>query len=126
MLRRVLFKKYVDEVLNLLDRKGELFFGQILKETGINPSNLTSLLKELQSEELIENVEKRDYEGGRVKSYYSLTPKGKKALLILKIIDKLDNLEDNQNITIHYNVVNGDNNKIISNSTINNSSINIK
>ncbi len=98
MIRRILLKKNVDKILDLLDKEGELFFGQILRKTGINPSNLTILLTDLQLEGLIAKEEKSDYEGGRVKSYYKITDKGRQARYILKIMDMIDSLKEGQKL----------------------------
>ena len=43
MIRKTLMKKNVDKILELLEEEGEMFFGQLQRKTGINPSNLTYL-----------------------------------------------------------------------------------
>jgi len=124
MILRVLAKKHTKNILELLNDKN-MYFGELQKTLKVNPNVLTKILNEMLKEDLIKKWEEKSTQKFG-KSYYGITTKGKKALIVLNIIDKLDNLEDNQNIIIHYNVVNGDNNKIISNSTINNSHIDIK
>jgi len=124
MLLKTLSKKYVKEILSLLNHN-KLHFEQIQRETGINSGNLTNLLKELRKEGLVENIKQKDVEGGRLKSYYFLTSKGKKALTVLNIIDKLDNIENSNNIAIHYTIVKGDNNKVVSGNNISNSSLHL-
>ncbi|WP_048056382.1 ArsR family transcriptional regulator [Methanocaldococcus fervens] len=114
MIRKTLMKKNVDKILELLEEEGEMFFGQLQRKTGINPSNLTLLLSELLLEGLVSKTEKSDYEGGRVKSYYSITERGKEALKILKLLKTFEKLKDNQALEIHFKVIDLDSQNSIS------------
>jgi len=73
MIMKTISKKYANEILELLAKHDELYFGQIQKFTGINPRNLSDLLKELERENLIVKTEKREGNTQHLKKYYSIT-----------------------------------------------------
>jgi len=118
---KVLAKKHTKNILELLDDKN-MYFGELQKTLKINPNVLTKVLNEMIKEGLIKKWEEESTQKFG-KSYYGITDKGKKALTVLNIIDKLDNLEKGNNIVIHYTIVKGDNNKVVSGNNMSNSTI---
>ena len=88
---KTISKKYANEKLKLLSKHDELYFGQILKLTGINPKNLSNLLKELEQEKLIIKTEKGKGDTQHLKKYYKLTQIGKQILQLLNKIEQLSN-----------------------------------
>ena len=93
MLIRVLSKKYVKEILELLDKKGELHFSQIHKEVSTHMSSLNRTLTELVKSGLI-SKRKENSKQALPKTYYKLTEKGKKALIFYKLEEEFENLKD--------------------------------
>ena len=118
---KVLAKKHTKNILELLDDKN-MYFGELQKTLKVNPNVLTKVLNEMIKEGLIKKWEEESTQKFG-KSYYGITGKGKKALTVLNIIDKLDNIENSNNIAIHYTIVKGDNNKVVSGNNISNSTI---
>jgi DNA-binding HxlR family transcriptional regulator len=121
MMLKVLAKKHTKNILELLDDKN-MYFGELQKTLKVNPNVLTKVLNEMIKEGLIKKWEEESTQKFG-KSYYGITDKGKKALTVLNIIDKLDNLEKGNNIVIHYTIVKGDNNKVVSGNNMSNSTI---
>jgi len=80
-------------VLKLLYEKGELHFGDILRELSISRSSLSNTLKELKNCGLI-TVRKIKEDQRLPKTYYKLTEKGKKALIFYKLEEEFENLKD--------------------------------
>lgn len=125
LLYIVLSKRYAKEVILSLDKWGELHFTPIQKQLNIHKSTLSKLLSYLESIGLVEkrvdniNVKKR----GIPRTYFKLTPKGKKIAKLLKKIDELEReLELSNNSVVISGNVSGEN-IIIGN---NNSTIHIK
>ena len=96
---KLLAKKHVKEILELLNENEELYFGQILREININQSNLSKLLNELVKAGLVEKWEEK--EGYKLpKSYYKITKKGQQALVFYNLDAKFRDIPDNQFLKI--------------------------
>ncbi|AAB98954.1 TPA: helix-turn-helix transcriptional regulator [Methanocaldococcus jannaschii] len=116
MLIGILSKKYVKEILELLNEKGELHFSQIHKEIPTHMSSLNRTLNELVKLGLI-SKRKEDNKQALPKTYYKLTPLGKKALLLYEVEKIIENSKNNQNIIIQ--IINGKNHNIINAKIVN-------
>ena len=99
IILKLLAKKHVKEILELLNEKEELYFGQILREMNINQSNLSKLLTELVTAGLVEKWEEKE-KYKFPKSYYKLTKKGRHALIFYNLDAKFKNIPDNQFLKI--------------------------
>ncbi|WP_232210830.1 winged helix-turn-helix domain-containing protein [Methanothermococcus okinawensis] len=96
---KLLAKKHIKEILELLNKNEEMYFGQILRIININQSNLSKLLNELVNAGLVEKWEEK--EGYKLpKSYYKITKKGRQALIFYKLDDKFKDIPDNQFLKI--------------------------
>jgi len=119
MLLKILSKDYTKKLLELLNKNKEVSYGELENNLQISSSTLSKILKELQEQNLI--TYKKVAETKRIpKKYYSLTEKGKKAILIYELEDKIEHLKSNQNIVI--NIVNSKNHTVINNANV----VNIK
>ncbi|MBA2864026.1 transcriptional regulator [Methanococcus maripaludis] len=97
MFLKVLSKKNTKEVLYLLEKNEELYFSQILNETGAFKSNLSNLINELIDFGLISKREEaEELKQQKIpKVYYKLTNIGKEALKIYEIEENLEKLKTN-------------------------------
>ncbi|WP_181493501.1 MarR family transcriptional regulator [Methanococcus maripaludis] len=83
---KLLSKAYATDVLNLLNERGEMYFGEILNELDIHKSNLSKLLAEIEENGLVSLKEVS--ENKRMpKKYYKLTKKG------LEILNRCNEIE---------------------------------
>ncbi len=99
IILKLLAKKHVKEILELLNENEELYFGQILREININQSNLSKLLNELVKAGLVEKWEEK--EGHKLpKSYYKITKKGQQALVFYNLDAKFRDIPDSQFLKI--------------------------
>ncbi len=119
MLIKTLGKTYVKEILTLLNEHGELHFSEINKYIPTHKSSLNRTLSFLIKEGLIKKRQE-SLKTPLPKSYYSLTEKGKKAILLYELENKIEHLKNNQNIVI--NIVNSKNHTVINNANV----VNIK
>ncbi|AEH06369.1 winged helix-turn-helix transcriptional regulator [Methanothermococcus okinawensis] len=121
MLLKILSRKYTKKLLNMLNDKGRVSYGELENTLKISSSTLSQILKELQDYNLI--TYKKVAENKRIpKKYYSLTEKGKKALIFYKLEQELEKLDENQNIIIKYQIINSKNHTVINNANV----VNIK
>jgi len=117
-LLKVIAKPNSKKVLLLLNEKGSLNFGQILKETKLSKSSLSDTLKELHSYNLI-NIKEEKIDDRIPRKIYSLTERGKKALIIYQLEKELENLKENQTIVINYKIINCKNHNVINANVVN-------
>jgi len=96
----LLGKRYVKEILRVLDEHGPLNYGRLKKLSGCPDGTLTHRLNELEEAGLVKTYEK--------KSRYRLpqrickiTNLGKKALVLYEIDEELTQLGENQKIEYH-------------------------
>jgi len=92
MVTRVLFKKHVREVLELLGQHDELYFSEISERLGVHQGSLSRLMKELSDEKLIEK-RREEKDVALPKAYYALTKIGKTALAIYEIVNKIEEMQ---------------------------------
>jgi len=118
MLMSILSRKYPKKILILLEKHNKLYFSEINKYIPIHKGSLSRILSELVENELLTKWEEEPNKK-MSKTYYSLTNKGKKALLLYKIEEELENLENNQNIIINYHIVNSKNHNVINANVVN-------
>ncbi|ACX72455.1 transcriptional regulator, ArsR family [Methanocaldococcus vulcanius M7] len=91
MIIKTLSKKYVREILEILNNKGVLTFSQLQKETKLHQGTLSRLLSELIEEGLVEKwTEETEYM--LPKSCYKITQKGKNALILYKLDDFIEKI----------------------------------
>ncbi|WP_423792105.1 MarR family winged helix-turn-helix transcriptional regulator [Methanocaldococcus indicus] len=82
-LLKILAKKYVIDILELLNEHGELGYSDIWKTLVIDKGTLSKLLKELEDEDLVLRREERT--DRRIpRAYYRLSPYGKEIVKICK------------------------------------------
>ncbi|AAB98353.1 hypothetical protein MJ_0361 [Methanocaldococcus jannaschii DSM 2661] len=104
MILKILAKKHVKDVLKLLNSK-DMYFSELQKTLNLHPKILDSILSDLVNEGFVEKREgESPYKFGKV--YYSITPRGKRALEILDLIETFDTLREGQDIVINYKIVN--------------------
>jgi DNA-binding HxlR family transcriptional regulator len=106
---KIISKAYAISVLDLLYKKGEMYFGEILKDLKIHKSNLSKLLSELEECELIESREVR-VNKRFPKKYYKLTDKGIKTIKLCHELEKIEK----KNMSSSFITI-GNNNIIIGN-----------
>ncbi|MBA2864024.1 MarR family transcriptional regulator [Methanococcus maripaludis] len=92
MVTRVLFKKHVREVLELLGKHEELYFSEISELLGVHQGSLSRVMKELTDEKFIEK-RKEEKDVALPKAYYALTKIGKTALDIYDIVNKMEKMQ---------------------------------
>ncbi len=107
---KTISKAYAIDVLDLLYKNGEMYFGEILKDLKIHKSNLSKLLSEMEECELIESREVR-VNKRFPKKYYKLTNKGLKTIKLCYELEKIEK----SNISSSF-ITLGNNNIIIGNS----------
>jgi DNA-binding HxlR family transcriptional regulator len=118
MMLKILSKKHVRDILYLLEGHEKLYVSQIQQFLNIDIGNLSSLLRLLLKNGLVDT--KKIYDGaGLPKTYYWLTKKGKDAIVIYEMCNKLDNTDTSKhsisignnhgNISIGNNNIVGDN-----------------
>ena len=89
MILKLLSKKYVMDILYLLDEHGELGYSEIWKLVLIGKGLLSRILKELEGEKIVSRREER--QDRRIpRAYYSLTPYGKEIVNACKILDDIE------------------------------------
>ncbi|MBA2861023.1 transcriptional regulator [Methanococcus maripaludis] len=88
MILKILSKKHVKEILKTIESHKSIYYGQLKKETGLNSGNLSKLLNELLDFGFI-TKEEVPTDTKIINVYYDLTEKGKEALKVYEIIDKL-------------------------------------
>ena len=118
MLLKVLAREYPRKILNLLNEKEVMYFRQINEEIPIHKSSLARILNELVKYGLLEKWEEPT-DDKRKKTYYKLTEKGKKALIIYQLEKELENLKENQTIIINYKIINCKNHNVINANIVN-------
>jgi len=115
MLFRLLSKKYVKDIILLLDARGEMGFSELRDTFNIDKSYLSRLLCELEDNGIISRrevvIDRR-----MPRSYFKLTPFGKKVIQLYELEDKLRS--ETSSITINGNIT-GNNNIIIGGSSHN-------
>ncbi|WP_292459329.1 MarR family transcriptional regulator [Methanothermococcus sp.] len=115
MLFRLLSKKYVKDIIQILNTKGEIGFSELKSKLNVDKSYLSRLLCELEDNQIISR--KEIIMDRRIpRSYFKLTPLGKKIIQLYELEEKLE--KEKSNIII------GDNNIIANN--IQNSHISFK
>ncbi|MCS3901372.1 winged helix-turn-helix domain-containing protein [Methanococcus voltae] len=87
---KLLARKNVRKILDILEREKELYFREISKNTGINTGNLSEDLNKLYYKGLV-SKRSEDIEKNLPKVYYSITDLGKDALSIYQDVDLLEN-----------------------------------
>ena len=90
---KTIAKPQSKRVLKLLNEKGELHFGDILRELNISRSSLSNTLKELKECGLI-TMRKIKEDQRLPKTYYKLTEKGKKALIFYELEKEFEHLDN--------------------------------
>ncbi|XRO77330.1 MarR family transcriptional regulator [Methanocaldococcus sp. 10A] len=116
---KILAKKYVEDILLLLDRNEVMNYTDIWKTLVIDKGTLSKILKDLEDEELVYRLEVREEDRRMPRVYYKLTPYGKE---IVKLCKQLDNVVKNKQKLLSI----GDNNINIQLNNTSNSNINIK
>ena len=118
MLLKILGKKHVREILLLLNTHGELYFSQIHEYMPTHTSVLGRTLSELVKSGLITKRKEIVDNLSFVRSCYTLTDFGKKAVKLYGYAEQLEKeLEEKHSININVNI--GDNTIIANNSNIN-------
>ena len=125
IMLQIISKKNNKEILKLLAKYKELHYGALKRYSTLSSRSLSNALNELVENNLIKKRDEPfDKSTKRIpKTFYSLTPLGKKALKIYELAEQLEQERDSEqtnNITI-----NGNNNGIIVGS-ISNSKVHIK
>jgi len=122
----VIVKKNNRRVLKLLDKFGELYYGELKKTLKIDSTTLSMALNELVDNKLVKRREEPEPSKRIPKVYYSLTPLGKEALKIYELAEELERkkeegIKENSGV-----IINGDANGSIIIGSASNSKINIK
>ncbi|MBP2171926.1 winged helix-turn-helix domain-containing protein [Methanococcus voltae] len=86
---KLLARKNVRKILDILEQEKELYFREISKNTGINTGNLSEDLNKLYYKGLV-SKRSEDIEKNLPKVYYSITDLGKDALSIYQDVDLLE------------------------------------
>ncbi|MBP2144152.1 DNA-binding HxlR family transcriptional regulator [Methanococcus voltae] len=86
---KLLARKNVRKILDILEQERELYFREISKNTGINTGNLSEDLNKLYYKGLV-SKRSEDIEKNLPKVYYSITDLGKDALSIYQDVDLLE------------------------------------
>lgn len=89
MILKLLSKKYVMDILHLLDAQGELGYSEIWKSVVIDKGLLSRILKELENEKIVSRREER-LDRRIPRAYYSLTPYGKEIVNACKILEDIE------------------------------------
>jgi DNA-binding HxlR family transcriptional regulator len=108
----VIVKKNNRRVLKLLDKFGELYYGELKKALKIDSTTLSMALNELVDNKLIKRREEPEPSKRIPKVYYSLTSLGKEALEIYELAEELERkreaeVKENFGITINGDVNGG-------------------
>ncbi|MBA2860853.1 DNA-binding MarR family transcriptional regulator [Methanococcus maripaludis] len=93
MLFKLLAKKYIKEILFLLNDKDEVSFGEIIDIFGMDKSNLSKLMKELEKNRLISRREEV-HELKIPKSFFKLTKKGNNTLELYNLEEKIQSEDE--------------------------------
>ncbi|ABR55545.1 transcriptional regulator PadR family protein [Methanococcus vannielii SB] len=96
MLLKLLTKKNVREVLELLANHGELYFSEIFKTLEINQGTLNKLMTELIENDIVKKRTEEE-EVALPKAYYSLTDYGKDVLEVYDLEKKLEGKKSSGN-----------------------------
>ena len=105
MIFKTLSKKGVKEVIEILGEGNKLCFSEIQKKLPDKyGKNLDKILKTLLSEGLVEKSVILD-ENKRVMIYYHLTGRGKVALTLYKIEERLDKIDNVSNVDLKWELV---------------------
>ena len=112
MLLKILGKKHVKEILLLLNAHGELYFSQIHEHIPTHTSVLGRTLSELVKSGLITKRKEIVDNLSFVRSCYSLTDLGKKAVKLYDYAEQLEKELEEKKHPININSI-GDNNIII-------------
>ncbi|AEK19510.1 hypothetical protein GYY_03155 [Methanococcus maripaludis X1] len=108
MLFKLLAKKYVKDILFLLNDRDEVSFKEILEIFGIDKSNLSKLMKELEKNYLVSRREE-SHELKIPKSFFKLTKKGQNAIKLYELEEKIQSGEEINEDSVF--VINGNNNQ---------------
>ncbi|MBA2846476.1 DNA-binding HxlR family transcriptional regulator [Methanococcus maripaludis] len=108
MLFKLLAKKYVKDILFLLKDKDEVSFKEILEMFGIDKSNLSKLMKELEKNYLVSRREET-HELKIPKSFFKLTKKGNNAIKLYELEEKIQSGEEISEDSVF--VIKGNNNQ---------------
>ena len=122
----VIVKKNNRRVLKLLDKFGELYYGELKKALKIDSTTLSMALNELVDNKLIKRREEPEPSKRIPKVYYSLTSLGKEALEIYELAEELERKKEERKKENSGVIINGDANGSIIISSVSNSKINIK
>ena len=115
MYLKILSRKHVKEILEIIEKHGSIHFGDLKKKSNINVGNLSKLLNILLDYNLITKTAVPT-DTKIVKTYYSITDMGKNAMRVFKLIDELDRKFENSSPnsisigTNHGNISIGNNN----------------
>ncbi|MBB6497563.1 MarR family transcriptional regulator [Methanococcus maripaludis] len=98
MILKVLSKKNMKEILELLYKHDELYFSQFLQKLGLNHNTISRVLNELIDLEMVSKRE--DDTGGHKlsKTYYKITEKGKKVIIFYELESVFEDLKPDQKI----------------------------
>jgi len=95
MILKLLAKKYVREILEMIEENEELYFSEIMNNLDTHQGSVGRLLSEMVEYDLLSKRE--DEEGKKLnKTYYSITEHGKLALKIYEYSDKLENIRESK------------------------------
>ncbi|MBA2853492.1 DNA-binding HxlR family transcriptional regulator [Methanococcus maripaludis] len=90
MIFKVLAKKFVREILEMLENVDEMYFSEIMNKLNTHQGTVGRVLGELVDYNLLSKRE--DEEGKKLnKTYYSITDDGREALEFYEYADRMEN-----------------------------------
>ncbi|MBA2851546.1 DNA-binding HxlR family transcriptional regulator [Methanococcus maripaludis] len=103
-LEQVLFKKHVKEILFLLEDSERLYVSEIADIIKLNKSTVSRILSTLEEHDLV--MRELVYFSAYIpKTYYTITEKGKLAIGVYNMIEKVEkytnNIENNHGTVIN-------------------------
>jgi DNA-binding HxlR family transcriptional regulator len=108
MIFKVLAKKFVREILEMLDNVDEMYFSEIMNKLNTHQGTVGRVLGELVDYNLL--YKREDEEGKKLnKTYYSITDDGRQALEFYEYADRMENSRKSK----FHNEINGDVGQVI-------------